>query len=85
MDQARLRRIDQDAPGRADEIPGSDVPHLPFPAIHGKFDGVAIRAVEGLVLMEKRLDDILARRDLGEGIDGKTEDRGVENGFFARF
>ncbi len=59
--------------GMLRRFPGAMFHIWPFAAIHGQLDGMAVRAVEGLVLMEKRLDDILAGRDLGEESTGKPK------------
>ena len=41
-----------------------------------------VRPAEGLVLVEKGLDDILAGRDLGQAVHGEAEHPGVEDGLF---
>jgi hypothetical protein len=85
VDHFRLRGVDPHALGGAEEIAGGDIPHLAFAAVHGKLDGMAVRAVEGFILMEKRLDEVIAGRDLGDRIDREAEDFGVENRFFSGF
>jgi hypothetical protein len=58
---------------------------LAFAAIHGKFDGVAVGAMEGLVLMEQGLDMILAGLDLIQTAHGITKGIGSDGARGAGF
>jgi hypothetical protein len=81
VDRPVPRGVDPDLFGDAEEVPGRDVPHLALAAVHGELEGMAVRPAEGLVFMEKGLDDILAGRDLSKAVHGEAEHSGVEYSF----
>lgn len=76
--------VDADVDGIVVEVPRRPVPVLAFAAIHGKLHHVAVRTMERLVLVQKRLHPIAPRRDVVQAVDGIAENGAVEDRIFPR-
>ena len=76
--------IDLDALRRAVQVAGREVPVLTLAAVHRQFHGMAVGAVEGLVLVEDGLHEIRAFRNRGETLQRVPEDGRVERDLAAR-
>ena len=73
-------RVEGDFPGRRVEVAGRLVPLLPFAAVHRQLHGVAVRALEGLVLVQERLDRVGAGGYVRERFAREPEHTPIECG-----
>src|SRR5262245_13788128 len=82
----RLRpaRIDLDLSRLAVEIAGSQVPMLPFSAIHRQLHRTPVRPFECFVLMQQRLNPVSPGRNLSQAFPRVAEDGAVDKSLLPR-
>ena len=75
--EVHLRRL-------AVEVAGLPVPVLPLALVHRHLDRMAVRAMEGLVAVEQRLDPVVARGDVLQTAHRPSGDPVVDHDALAR-
>src|SRR5215813_3851860 len=80
----RLARIDPDLSRFAVEIAGSQVPMLPFSAIHRQLHRMPVRPFEGLVLMQQRLNPVSPGGNFSQAFSRIAEDRAINKSLLSR-
>jgi hypothetical protein len=84
VDFATFTRVDRNQLWGAEQIPGRPVPFLPLSPVHRQLDRLPIGSVERFVFVQYRLNPILTGWDIGETLEGITEDPVVNRSGLSR-
>ena len=77
-------RVKGDPFRQAVQVARGAIPVLPFPAVHGELDGMAVRTLKRFILVEQGLHVVFAGGYISKALEGVAKGGAVEGSRFTR-